>query len=504
MCSFDSLECGLRHASSSADYAVQVDGRPARLQLSADTVSWVLGPGAAPAPAQPQHTIPLSEMLGLERLDSRVTEQSMCIGGGGPRLHALALFTFRRAPAAPHEWHPRRVLVQSPAQQIIDQLAADIGSALGPVLRGSRRPSRLLVILNSNAGNGQALAAYRSVARPVFACAGVHVEVRQTRHAGHAEQMMRCLPAAGPGTIDGVVVVGGDGAFNEVLNGVLAARAEAGPERRAALAGLRLGHLPCGSTDAVACSLHGTRSVFAAAVHAALGDAAPLDVLRVDVGGAVRFACCIATCGFMSDVVQASETYRWLGPFRYDVVGAAVLGANKSYRCRVAYMPPEAAAEALDPGPCSAACAACRRGPAGGGGPPGELEQRQEEWVVVEDAFMSVMLIVMPCLSPKTPLGMARHGHLADGVLKLVLVRRCSPLQYLSFLSTMSRAGLVPGQFPHVEVLDAVACRVESLEPDAAPLQFNLDGELVPGRAMAAEVRRGEVQVFARGVERAR
>ena len=35
----------------------------------------------------------------------------------------------------------------------------------------------------------------------------------------------------------------------------------------------------------------------------------------------------------------------------------------------------------------------------------------------------------MPCRSDKTRSGMARYAHLADGRLKLVLVRKCSPLQ---------------------------------------------------------------------------
>lgn len=49
-------------------------------------------------------------------------------------------------------------------------------------------------------------------------------------------------------------------------------------------ASLRVGHIPAGSTDAVACTLNGTRSAFTAAMHIALGDACPLDVLRVDEG----------------------------------------------------------------------------------------------------------------------------------------------------------------------------------------------------------------------------
>ena len=44
-------------------------------------------------------------------------------------------------------------------------------------------------------------------------------------------------------------------------------------------------------------------------------------------------------------------------------------------------------------------------------------------------AFPSARVAVVPCRSDKTRSGMARYGHLADGRLKLVLVRQCSPLQ---------------------------------------------------------------------------
>ena len=65
--------------------------------------------------------------------------------------------------------------------------------------------------------------------------------------------------------------VGGDGLFQEVLNGLLALRREGGP-RAVVAEGLRLAQIPAGSTDAVACTLNGSRSVEAAALHVALGD----------------------------------------------------------------------------------------------------------------------------------------------------------------------------------------------------------------------------------------
>ena len=71
--------------------------------------------------------------------------------------------------------------------------------------------------------------------------------------------------------------VGGDGLFQEIMNGLLDLRAQGG-DMAAVAAGMRLGHIPAGSTDAVAYSINGTRSQLTAALHIALGDrsAAPL------------------------------------------------------------------------------------------------------------------------------------------------------------------------------------------------------------------------------------
>lgn len=111
----------------------------------------------------------------------------------------------------------------------------------------------------------------------------------------------------------GIVCVGGDGIFHECLNGILEARAAAtastapGAAELAALLGsLRLAHIPAGSTDAVACTLHGSRSPWTAAMHVCLGDSSPLDVLRVDTTSTTKFASCIAGG-------PGSWVHTWLG-----------------------------------------------------------------------------------------------------------------------------------------------------------------------------------------------
>lgn len=68
----------------------------------------------------------------------------------------------------------------------------------------------------------------------------------------------------------------------------------------------------------------------------------------------------------------------------------------------------------------------------------------QGGWQHVEGEFKSVMAIVTPCRSDQSTVGLAPYGHLADGRVQLVLVHKCSVLQYLRFLAAIPQAGKPP------------------------------------------------------------
>jgi len=517
-----------------------IDGIPGTVSVESSGVRWTSGGTSTSIPfaeilaarreVKPPvcHSVGMCDVFSMKPAPSRPQQR-----------YGLSLFSFRREHDRPSQWHPLKLTLESHNQDVIEDLLGSISQGIDAV--AAERPRHLLVVLNPNAGSRQARTLYDSIVRPVLALGGVDVQVVETRHAGHAAEIMEAAVgsafsgSASGSNIDGIVAMGGDGVFHEVMNGFLAACASLeaiGAPTAAAAARLRLAHIPCGSTDAVACSLNGSRSVFAATMHVALGDRTALDVLRVDMGSTTRFACCIATYGFMGDVVQASEKHRWLGPLRYDILGAATVAMNQAYRCVVSYIPPHSGADGDGEcsSPCVARCQICRAAsmasmhqgqsseldlesvgvPTEGssvvstsGRFPSEALRSSSgaSWRVVEGDFMSVMLINQPCRSEKTPKGMARYGHLANGRFTLVLVRRCSPLQYLQFLVTMSSKGLFPGQLPgYVDVLDAVACKVEGAG-DGPQSHWNLDGELLSGVAMRAEARQGLIQVFARGPE---
>ena len=83
----------------------------------------------------------------------------------------------------------------------------------------------------------------------------------------------------------------------------------------------------------------------------------------------------------------------------------------------------------------------------------------QGSWQHVEGDFKSVMAIVTPCRSDQSALGLSPYGHLSDGRIQMVLVHKCSVLQYLRFLAAIPRAGEPSYHFHHVPT-SAGSCHV--------------------------------------------
>ena len=62
----------------------------------------------------------------------------------------------------------------------------------------------------------------------------------------------------------------------------------------------------------------------------------PLDVMRVDMSsGAHRYAVCVASYGYMGDLMRTSERLRFLGPARYGLAGAWTLLRGAAYDAEV-------------------------------------------------------------------------------------------------------------------------------------------------------------------------
>jgi Ceramide kinase C-terminal domain len=84
-------------------------------------------------------------------------------------------------------------------------------------------------------------------------------------------------------------------------------------------------------------------------------------------------------------------------------------------------------------------------------------------WKSIEGEFNAIMAVVLPCRSDRSDSGLAPFAHIADGIIHLIMVRKCSAAQYLRFLASIPRNGVIPEDFPYVDTVDATAVRVQPI-----------------------------------------
>eukprot|EP00256_Glycine_max_P070221 XP_025984816.1 ceramide kinase isoform X2 [Glycine max] len=104
-------------------------------------------------------------------------------------------------------------------QMWVNQLNASLKHEIG-------RPKNLLVFVHPRSGKGNGCRTWEAVA-PIFSRAKVKTKVIVTERAGEAFDVMSSITNVELNSFDGVVAVGGDGFFNEILNGFLSPRFKA-------------------------------------------------------------------------------------------------------------------------------------------------------------------------------------------------------------------------------------------------------------------------------------
>lgn len=107
----------------------------------------------------------------------------------------------------------------------------------------------MLFVVNPNAGQRR-VKRYLSEIISIFNRAGYQVDVHITSGSGEATEIVRQMSSEK----DLVVCAGGDGTFNETINGILQAQAK-----------VPIGYIPCGSTNDFAASLQLPTNVIQAA-----------------------------------------------------------------------------------------------------------------------------------------------------------------------------------------------------------------------------------------------
>jgi len=269
-------------------------------------------------------------VVGVQWTDDAASADEL--GGGGGDGGALEVLAWRTTRSNPNTYALWSLRLQSARREVLARWKRAIEAGVARVQ--PQRPRRLLVVVNPVGGKKQAVAIFRTFVAPLMESGGVEMEVLYTQHAGHARDTIAGADARTIAEWDGIVVVGGDGMLNEVVEGLAANATE--PLHKPRGSRIRIGVVPAGSTDTVCYSLHGCRDATTAVLHIIAGDRLPVDVTVVESQQRVKQVLSFCAFGFYGNIISISEKFRWMGPSRYDVAGALALFKHDQYRLRIA------------------------------------------------------------------------------------------------------------------------------------------------------------------------
>lgn len=463
----------------------------------------------------------------ISRRQSRSTEPK--------QLFPFTVSHVRRA--SKHQWRCSEVVFLCPDDVVCERWVGAISDQLSAL---TNRPKSLLVYINPFGGKKQGKWIYEQKVAPLFNKACIAADVIVTEKANHARNHLET--EASLDKYDGVVCVGGDGMFSEIVHGLVTRTQEENKvdlndsEAELAPCALRIGIIPAGSTDCICFSTVGTNDPVTSALHIIVGDSQPMDVCSVHHNGSfLRLFVSLLGYGFYGDVLTDSERKRWLGPARYDLAGVKTFLNNNCYEGTISFLPAEEnMSNPRDKLQCRSGCCVCQHSSSLKARDVSEEErktvkERRDGWMVLSGEFMAINAACMSCACPRSPKGLSPSAHLADGTIDLILVRKCSRIDFFRHLLRHTNKD---DQFDHLfvevhrvqkfrfqprHIEDASVedlCEIpkgSALRPAcSAPNKCNYgnahsswtcDGEILPHNAIQVSVHRQLICLFARGIE---
>ncbi|XVF08508.1 hypothetical protein REPUB_Repub07fG0009200 [Reevesia pubescens] len=167
-----------------------------------------------------------SDIYAVELIDSRMIQESNLTTAGerflgnvshDSEMNHFVVHSFQKSKSEPCLWilvvctfgHKDLQTCQMWVNKINDSLNKEVG-----------RPKNLLVFVHPKSGKANGWRTWETVA-PIFSRAKINTDVIVTERAGHAFDVMKSTTNEELNSYDGAIAVGGDGFFNEILNGFL-------------------------------------------------------------------------------------------------------------------------------------------------------------------------------------------------------------------------------------------------------------------------------------------
>ncbi|WKX90037.1 hypothetical protein Q1695_009125 [Nippostrongylus brasiliensis] len=403
-----------------------------------------------------------------------------------PHLELKTLYFYFVYKKDKYRWRLKRIPVVFKTHAERDAWENTITTTL---INVRNRPKNIIVFINPFGGKGKAQAIFKKNVEAFFKMTpGLTFEVFMTERANHARDYIVEMPAERWESLDGLVSVGGDGLFNELLSGaLLRTQTDAGTNiddpgcEQLVTPHLRFGIIGAGSANSIVSTVHETTDYATAAVHIAIGSECNVDVCTVHENDKLlRISANAISYGWLGDVLRDSEDYRCLGPIRYQWSALRTTIRHPIYRGKVSFS--LSRKETEDPRqmlpPCSKPCPTCDAIDSETPSTQASSTRYDFHW---HAEFTHIICCVIPTVTPFTPHGLAPFTGIGDGTLDLALVpriSRCHNIQFMRKVAMYGGKGLYQ--------LDRNLCCFRvlrwSFEPDQDqedPGVWNLDGEIL-------------------------
>ncbi|XP_039995844.1 LOW QUALITY PROTEIN: ceramide kinase [Xiphias gladius] len=265
-----------------------------------------------------------------------------------------------------HQWRCCDVTFHCANQALCKQWIEVINGQLSLL---TNRPKSLMVYINPYGGKQHGKCIYEQKVAPLFCCACISADVIVTVRANHARNHLET--EANLDKYDGVVCVGGDGMFSEIVHGLVTrTQTDHGvdqnqPDAELVPCSLRIRIIPVGSTDCICFATVGTNDPVTSTLHIIVGDSQPMDVCSVHHNDIfLRYSISLLGYGFYGDVLTDSERKRWLGPARYDLSGVKTFLSHNYYEGAISFLPAEDnMGNPRDKLQCRSGCPVCQHKP---------------------------------------------------------------------------------------------------------------------------------------------
>ncbi|KAF7594651.1 sphinganine kinase lcb4 [Aspergillus hancockii] len=219
--------------------------------------------------------------------------------------------------------------VNFPIDQAQRSEAENWASALlGRAYRNAQRKRRMKVLINPFGGKGRANELYHKEVDPIFTAARCMIDVEKTKYSGHGTEIAQNIDI---NAYDVIVPCSGDGLVYEVFNG-LAKK----PDASTALSKIAIGHIPCGSGNAMSWNLYGTGSASLAALYIVKGVRIPLDLVSISQGDRRTLSFLSQSFGIIAESGLGTENIRWMGSARFTCGYLTLLMNKKIYPAELA------------------------------------------------------------------------------------------------------------------------------------------------------------------------